>query len=254
MSIKLMSQVWSINADNITQKLILLKLADNASDEGYCYPSMSTIAKHCQCSRSTVNKHISLLKDKGILNTKRRYKDDGSFNSNGYTLLLEGYTENRTGVVRNTDRGSADTGQGLCNPRTGVVRMPDTNHHITINEPSVNRKDLCQNKDVTMLFDYWIDVMGKPKLKTKLTDKRKRVINAIVKQYSLDDIKLAIDNCARSSWHNGKNERGQVFNDIELICRSGDKLERFRDMPVDDGLDNLTRSNLQHMNDFLNEG
>jgi len=81
--------------------------------------------------------------------------------------------------------------------------------------------------DVSVVFDYWLSVMKKGK-STKLTPKRKSCIEARLKEgYQVDLIKQAINNCSRSDHHTGKNDNSTVYDDLTLICRSGDKLEWF---------------------------
>ncbi|MCK5127672.1 MAG: hypothetical protein KAR42_15550 [candidate division Zixibacteria bacterium] len=80
---------------------------------------------------------------------------------------------------------------------------------------------------VRRVFDYWLSVMKKGS-NTKLTDSRKKCIKARLKEgYEFDFIKQAIDGCASSPHHMGKNSDGTVYDDLTLICRTGDKLEYF---------------------------
>ena len=45
--------------------------------------------------------------------------------------------------------------------------------------------------------------------------------------YTVEQIKTAIDNCKSDPWSMGANDRHTEFNDLELICRTGEKLESF---------------------------
>jgi biotin operon repressor len=65
MSIVLMNRVWQGNTTEGTERLVLLALADQANDEGFCWPSQSTIATKCNLSRAAVNRHIRNLIEKG---------------------------------------------------------------------------------------------------------------------------------------------------------------------------------------------
>ena len=85
------------------------------------------------------------------------------------------------------------------------------------------KPDQCED-----IFNYWVDVMGKSKSTTKLTPKRKKVIGARLKDgYTVENIQQAITNCSNDPFSMGDNDRRTAFNDIELICRSGEKLESF---------------------------
>jgi len=82
---------------------------------------------------------------------------------------------------------------------------------------------------VRELFEYWAKRMQKPG-SARLTAGRRAKVEARLREgYSVEDIKAAIDGCARSKFHMGENDGGRVHNDLELICRSGSKLEGFRD-------------------------
>ncbi len=77
------------------------------------------------------------------------------------------------------------------------------------------------------VFNFWKTTMhlngG-----TKLTTEREAKIKARLNDgYTVDRIKSAIIGCSVSPHHMGQNEQKTVYNDIELICRTGAKLEAF---------------------------
>ncbi len=77
-----------------------------------------------------------------------------------------------------------------------------------------------------IVFNYWKHVMNHPH--AILCRKRQRAIAARLKDgHSVDQLKLAIDGCKASPWHQGKNDRHQVYDDIELICRDTQHVESF---------------------------
>lgn len=79
---------------------------------------------------------------------------------------------------------------------------------------------------VSRLFAYWQRRTGHTK--ARLTPERASRLLARLRQgYTEADIKAAIDGCASSEFHSGHNESGTVYDDIELICRSGSNVERF---------------------------
>lgn len=80
---------------------------------------------------------------------------------------------------------------------------------------------------VQEIFEYWRLVMGKNK-SSLLTKERDKAVKEMLKTgYSMDAIKSAIDGCKRSNWHQGVNDRRTVYDDLELICRTGKNLEGF---------------------------
>ncbi|EBE6582467.1 helix-turn-helix domain-containing protein [Salmonella enterica subsp. enterica serovar Mbandaka] len=88
MSMNLMAKAMSIKVGNPLRKLVLIKLADNANDEGECWPSYQHIADQCEVSRSTVKSHIRALEDMRLL--KREFRRKGELNqSNVFYLTLD---------------------------------------------------------------------------------------------------------------------------------------------------------------------
>lgn len=69
-------------------KLILMALADNADDHGYCWPKMKTIAAKCSTSERTIQRTIKTLLTAGMLKKDARFDANGRQVSNGYTLVL----------------------------------------------------------------------------------------------------------------------------------------------------------------------
>lgn len=80
-----MNYVWGLNLEP-TRKLVLLKLADNYNDcSGRCNPSVSHIAKVCCVSERTVFRHLSALRDLGVITWEQKIGSQGQEN-NEYTL------------------------------------------------------------------------------------------------------------------------------------------------------------------------
>ncbi|MBU2708950.1 helix-turn-helix domain-containing protein [Zooshikella marina] len=89
MSIQAMTWAFSLQQLDPHKKIVLLSLADNANDEGYCWPSMDTIAKKSSMSKSTARRHIKSLETLGLLTKKIRVKTNGA-NGTNYFLLHVG--------------------------------------------------------------------------------------------------------------------------------------------------------------------
>ncbi|EHG6501746.1 helix-turn-helix domain-containing protein [Salmonella enterica] len=128
MSMNLMAKAMSIKVGNPLRKLVLIKLADNANDEGECWPSYQHIADQCEVSRSTVKSHIRALEDMGLL--KREFRRKGELNqSNVFYLTLDnaqqippesgGAGADRGGAGADRGGAGADLGGGAgADPRT----------------------------------------------------------------------------------------------------------------------------------------
>lgn len=84
------------------------------------------------------------------------------------------------------------------------------------------------------LFRWWQARMSLPR--AKLTAGRRRAVEARLGEgYSAEQIRRAIAACSASEWHMGKNKSERAYNDLVLICRSGEKLESFLAMADDGG-------------------
>lgn len=93
MSMRLMVQAMNCKVGNPARKLVLLKLADNANDDGICFPSYQYIADKCEMTRRSAINHIEYLIKMGLVSKKERKNKDGSI-SNLYFLHLEQGSEN----------------------------------------------------------------------------------------------------------------------------------------------------------------
>ncbi|MDI3372383.1 helix-turn-helix domain-containing protein [Pseudomonas sp. V104_10] len=87
MSMELMVKAMKTKVGNPLRKLVLIKLADNASDQGECWPSYQHIADQCEIDRSTVRKHIKHLEAQGLVRIENREGPKGN-STNLYCLTL----------------------------------------------------------------------------------------------------------------------------------------------------------------------
>lgn len=169
-------------------------------------------------SVSKLRRYMKLLTEDGTISQQ---------NASKFTLISITNYDSYQGIdQQNTSTSPAGDQQNTSKP-------PASDHTIRIKEGEEGKNGKNEKKqssfaaDVRAIFDYWLERMGKT-ASTKLTDKRKRAVTARLKQgYSVDDIKQGIDGCASSPFHMGQNDQGTVYDDLELICRNGEKLENF---------------------------
>ncbi|WP_114934449.1 helix-turn-helix domain-containing protein [Haemophilus influenzae] len=122
MSMRLMVQAMNCKVGNPARKLVLLKLADNANDDGICFPSYQYIADKCEMSKRSAISHIDDLIKMGLITKKARKNKDGS-SANLYLLHLE--------------QGSEKSALGGENISLGSEKFaPITSHSLEpVNEP-----------------------------------------------------------------------------------------------------------------------
>lgn len=106
MSMELMVKAMKTKVGNPLRKLVLIKLADNASDQGECWPSYQHIADQCEIDRSTVRKHIKHLEAQGLVRIENREGPKGNSTNLYYLTLHNPVGQNSTPV------GPESTGVG----------------------------------------------------------------------------------------------------------------------------------------------
>ncbi|WP_253507332.1 helix-turn-helix domain-containing protein [Pseudomonas rhodesiae] len=107
MSMGLMVAAMKLRVGNPLRKLVLIKLADNASDVGECWPSYQHIADQCEISKRSVMNHITALCEAGLLRKEIRKGGPKGNSSNVYFLTLDGGAPPAPGVVQQIHQGSA---------------------------------------------------------------------------------------------------------------------------------------------------
>lgn len=134
MSMDLMVKAMKTKVGNPLRKLVLVKLADNASDQGECWPSYQHIADQCEIGRSTVKLHIRELEKAGFL--RREFRRKGELNqSNVFHLSLDCGAESAPGGrAGDNPPGAGDNLGG------GAGAAPRTSHPY---EPVKEPKTLC---------------------------------------------------------------------------------------------------------------
>ncbi len=83
-----MSWAWDIAGLEIYEKMVLLRLADHANADGFCWPGKESLAESCCCSKRKVDLAILSLQAKGLITIEDRSKG-GRAVSNTYHLHLD---------------------------------------------------------------------------------------------------------------------------------------------------------------------
>ncbi len=175
-------------------------------------------------SASQIKRSLASLVKKGAL-IKGNY-NKSTYDRTTWYALKNLCDEEGLGIGRKQLMERTKTANGLDENSQPI---PDSKQQIVNTDKGL--KDLSSN--VVSIFDYWVLVMQKNAI-TKLTAKRKtNVTNRLKDGYTVEQIKSAIDGCKSSSFHMGANNDGKVYDDLELICRTGEKLEGFAELAID---------------------
>lgn len=153
MSTIIMSQCWPLQSLSVTQKAVLISLADQANDDGVCWPAIGTIAKRCCMSERAVRTAMDHLEAVGLLSRERRFNS-----SNVYSVTPSKFDASAAGTKAKrkakkpgaapgaggaADAGDAPDAPGAAPDAGGEaggagleVRPVPPNRHITPIEPS----------------------------------------------------------------------------------------------------------------------
>ncbi|SDJ76832.1 helix-turn-helix domain-containing protein [Stenotrophomonas pavanii] len=153
MSTIIMSQCWPLQGLSVTQKAVLISLADQANDDGVCWPAVGTIAARCCMSARAVRTAMDHLEAVGLLTRDRRFNS-----STVYKVTPANFDKAAAPSKAGRKSGKAGTAPGAgAAPHAGgapaaggdaphaggeapgaglgVCPVPP-NRHITLNEPS----------------------------------------------------------------------------------------------------------------------
>ncbi|MDQ4166148.1 helix-turn-helix domain-containing protein [Pseudomonas aeruginosa] len=72
MSTIIMSACWPLQGMSPAQKSVLISLADQANDQGVCWPAVDSIATRCCLSKRAVQQAIKWLRSVGIVSVEER--------------------------------------------------------------------------------------------------------------------------------------------------------------------------------------
>lgn len=124
-----MNWAWQLRLKP-TIKFVLMALADAADDDGYCWPSIPTLARKTCMDERSVQRVLKDLKESKLVEINARYRNDGSPTSNGYRLSMK-----KTG-----DNLSPPPRQAHHEVVVAIPPPSGANVTLTTTEPSINQK------------------------------------------------------------------------------------------------------------------
>lgn len=84
---------------------------------------------------------------------------------------------------------------------------------------------------VDQLWEYWVTIM-RPTSKRKpiLDDARRQYLGAAIYDHTMEGCIDAIDGCALSEFHMGRNKMNKRYDSVELIFRDAEHIEKFQEI------------------------
>lgn len=192
------------------------------------------------------------LTDKGKTWNKKLDGTDKYPSGSDRKKIRGGSEKSPSQVGKKSEAGSekSPTNQGTSNQ--------GTNHDTS------NQETPVPSDDVTSVFEFWKNQMGKTRT-TKLDNKRRTKIKSALADYGLEQVQQAIIGCTLSAHHMGQNPQNKRYDDIELILRDAKHVEQFlgyydrkptnvslydnRPRPVHSGLANASAEGLRRRAD-----
>lgn len=203
MSMRLMVEVFHTEVGNPMHKLVLLKLADNANDNGECYPSYQHIAKQCEIGKSTAMRAIDALCEKGLLIKQPRYLIGGKEQtSNFYVIVLpslQGSVTVTPGVVSERHQGSVTVTPEVVSERhpnqsyiTSKENIKNNTLRVLEKDESISEEDRAADLAASRVLDHYNN-----KFNSKHKEK-KYFVNLLKKTktrsaYTEEDLIMVID-------------------------------------------------------------
>lgn len=192
--------------------------------EGYVRGGFMALAHEAFVDVDRVRKIVGFATSIGALDDLELDRDGRRF-----TCRVSGWeADTRRGIeaIRKAEQRAqaadlAHLSQANGTSPTETGRVPQTKPNQT--KPKKETNTAAYGSIVAGLFAYWQEQTKHPT--AKLTDDRRaRVETRLREGYTPEQIRQAIDGAARGAF---VNDTGKRFDDIELICRTGSKLEGF---------------------------
>lgn len=194
-----------------TKKLVLLYLADVATEEFIAWPSVTKLALRCgDVSTRSVRGILRELEEDKLIERDERFRKDGSQASNVYRLLLPG------GRNCSVDDVPIEAVEGAVDPGG---RNPSSALDPSV-DPVGKKSADADEEDQSPVVEVWAHYVAvmQPR-RAALDEQERRLIRDALKVATAVELTRAIDGCKASSFHMGQNERRKAYNKLSQIVR-----------------------------------
>jgi hypothetical protein len=100
---------------------------------------------------------------------------------------------------------------------------------VPVRKPRSKREkaDSVPPDDVATVWNEWIVVHREGTRKPAFTEDRRILVACAIHDFGVHACIEAIHGCKMSPFHQGDNDRGRKYDDVGLILRNAEKVERF---------------------------
>lgn len=209
----------------------------------------------CKKGKKVYGQVVNFLKHQKVNRPSHsKIKDLMQFNDNSLN--------NHGSITVGKEQGTGNREQGKeLGRELGREAGSLQSHELLLSESKTKHSDAKApntiSTQVNEVFEYWKATMNKNE-SSKLTKERDKKVRERLKDgYTVDQIKLAVFGCSQSPHNMGQNENRKVYDDLELICRTGSNLERFagysQPVPMQE-FSSVTAGNIEMMRDWTPDG
>jgi hypothetical protein len=186
------------------------------------------------CHAKTAGRRLSKITPKQVSGWLREMKEAGLiefYEAKGEPYLHVVGFEDSQPAGRNGKRikrfpSLGESGCVRVNPDLSSSDVLSENTTDTENTNEDDNENTSRAATALSIFNFWKTECGHET--ASFTPKRKRRVLERLKQgYPPERIQLAIRGCVASPFHQGQNDSGTKYDDLELICRDGEHLEKF---------------------------
>lgn len=218
-----------------TDRLVLLSLANHATkapiDGAWeSYPGIDLIRQEANIAkRQTVKDALARLVERGIISKDVQGAPDRRIRADRRPNLYRIHGGPSDGSPHE-DGGPSDVATGAPpRARGGPSQGPQT-----VIEPTAEPLDLVAEPlrgpdPVSAVFDAW-RASTRRTAATVLDAKRRKLIENALRTYPVDEVIDAVTGWQHSGYHRGENAAHRPYNDLGLLLRDAEHIERFRMM------------------------
>ncbi|MCC0684059.1 helix-turn-helix domain-containing protein [Clostridioides sp. ZZV14-6345] len=129
----------------IQSKAIYAYLASYTGNKKYCHPTIETICKDLNINRSTLNKYLKILKEKGFIRVYRIQNEDNLYKNNVYEIVMS-----KSQIKNNTNHNHKDDKKNEKSPEEVAPSTSDMKEKI-LNKIHNNNIIAQKEKDIQVL-------------------------------------------------------------------------------------------------------
>ena len=221
MSLKVLNWAWTITVPP-APKLVLMALADEADDSGFCFPSQGRIARKCSITDRSVRRLIGKLVALRHVAIEQRFNRNRGRTSNGYQLLCEPPRTDCPGGLDAGFRGTRTTlsgGIGQCCPGApdSAVRVTTTYPRSYPNTPPLPGAD--KHRSAVLQAEQGVD-SGGLEYPNALSPAQRRAVASHVSRIVNEQAQQVLDELA------GRMATTQVRNPVRYCAQLVKRLEQ----------------------------